>query len=100
MSNDLRQLNKREPRPTMILRLLTEAQAGVMCEVSIPDALEFRRDAYQLTKTEFAGILGLSLAHYGEVLSLKRTLSIKATRRAYAIGVPANVLLQPERAKA
>ena len=85
----------KERRSTMILRLLAEAEQGIKHTVSIPDALEFRRDQYGLTKSEFAGLLGLQLSHYGEVLKNKRGLGMTATRRAYAIGVPPEVLLQP-----
>ena len=79
----------------MILRLLTEAQIGKAVDVSVADALEFRRDQYGLTKTEFAAILGLGKGHYSEILSGKRQLPLNATKRAFAIGVPADVLLQP-----
>ena len=96
MTIDLVALNKKERRPTLILRLLSEAQAGKSCGVSIPDSLEFRRGQYELSKSEFAGILGLSAAHYSEVLSEKRKLPLMASKRAFAIGVPAEVLLQPE----
>ena len=88
-------LNTREPKPAMILRLLTEAQIGKAVDVSVADALEFRRDQYGLTKTEFAAILGIGKGHYSEVLSGKRRLPLEATKRAFAIGVPADVLLQP-----
>ena len=86
----------KEPKPTMILRLLAEAQAGKKARVSIPDALEFRRDQYGLTRTEFAALLGLGLNHYGEIINGKRGIGKTAMRRAYAIGVPAEVLLQPD----
>lgn len=85
----------REPKPARILRLLNEAQALKASDVSLADALEFRREAYDLTKAEFAAILGLSLNHYGEVLSGRRDIPKGAMRRAYAIGVPASALLQP-----
>jgi len=90
----LAQLNTREPKPAMILRLLAEAQAGVKCDVSIKDALEFRRDQYGLTRSEFGALLGMNKSHYSEVLTGKRRLPIGAVKRAYAIGVPADALLQ------
>ena len=80
----------------MILRLLAEAEAGKVCDVSISDALEFRRDQYGLTRSQFAALLGLGLNHYGEIISGKRGIGKTAMRRAYAIGVPAEVLLQPD----
>lgn len=92
----LAKLNKREPKPAMILRLLTEAQIGKAVDVSVADALEFRRDQYGLTQSEFAAILGLQKGHYSEIVSGKRRLPLDATKRAFAIGVPAEVLLQPE----
>lgn len=91
---ELKALNRREPKPAMILRLLAEAQNGVKCEVSLKDALDFRRDQYGLTSTEFAMLLGMSAAHYSEARSGRRKLPIGAVKRAYAIGVPADALLQ------
>lgn len=84
----------REPRPAMILRLLAEAQAGVKCEVSMVDALDFRREQYGLSWAEFGMLLGLSAQHMSEVKNGKRRLPIGALKRAYAIGVPADALLQ------
>lgn len=78
----------------MILRLLTEAQAGCKSLVSIRDALEYSRDQYGLTQAEYAALIGMRSTHYSEVLSGKRTLPIGAVKRAYAIGVPAVALLQ------
>lgn len=92
----LAELNKREPKPAMILRLLTEAQVGKAVDVSVAEALEFRRDQYGLTQGEFAAILGLNKGHYSEIAAGKRRLPIGATKRAFAIGVPAEVLLQPD----
>jgi antitoxin component HigA of HigAB toxin-antitoxin module len=80
----------------MILRLLTEAQIGKAVDVSVADALEFRRDQYGLTQSEFAAVLGMQKSHYSEVLSGKRRLPLEATKRAFAIGVPAEVLLQTD----
>ena len=85
----------KEPKPARILRLLTEAQAMRPHETTLAVALEFRREAYELSKSEFAAILGLSLAHYGEILNGHRDIPKGAMRRAYAIGVPAGALLQP-----
>lgn len=96
MTADLVALNKKERRPVMILRLLADAEAGKPCEVSIIDALEFRRDQYSLTKGEFASLLGLSAARYSDILAGRVSLGLVATKRAYAIGVPAEVLLQPK----
>lgn len=88
-------LNATEPRPSMILRLLAEAQVGKGCDVSIIDSLDFRRDQYGLTRAEFAAILGMTAAHFSEVMAGKRNLPLNARIRAFAVGVPADVLLQP-----
>lgn len=84
----------REPRPAMILRLLAQAQAGARCEVSMVDALDFRRVQYGLSWAEFGMLLGLSAQNMSEVKNGKRRLPIGALKRAYAIGVPADALLQ------
>lgn len=88
-------LNEKEPRPAMILRLLSEAQVGRASEVSITEALEFRREQYGLKAREFAAILGLTPQHYSEFANGRRNLPLNARIRAFAIGVPADVLLQP-----
>lgn len=88
-------LNSAEPRPAMILRLLSEAQVGKTCELSIIDALDFRRELYGLTRSEFAAILGMDPPHFSEVMAGKRNLPLNARIRAFALGVPAEVLLQP-----
>lgn len=91
---ELAALNTPEPKLVLLARLMTEA-IGKPRNVTVADALEFRRDAYGLTQAEFAALLLLGQSHYSEVIHGKRDLPIKATRRAYAIGVPASVLLAP-----
>ena len=61
----------------------------------LPDALEFRRDQYCLSAAEFSMVLGISRSHYSEVVHGVRDLPIKSVKRAFAIGVPAEVLLSP-----
>ena len=95
MHADLEALNKREPKHTLILRLLAEAETPKTGLPSVVDALEFRRDQYGLTHSEFAAVLGLAPGHYSEFINGKRELPPKAMKRARAIGVPADVLLQP-----
>lgn len=95
MHTDLEELNKREPKPLLILRLMAEAQTTRPDLPSVADAVEFRRDQYGLTRSEFAAVLGLSPGHYSEFVIGKRGLPIRAMRRAFAIGVPAEILLQP-----
>ena len=88
-----------ESKANRILRLISEAEKGKATDVTIPNALEFRRDQYGLNQTEFAAVLGLNGSHYSEIVRGKRSLPIEATRRAFAIGVPADVLLQPTKGK-
>jgi len=57
------------------------------------DAIEFRRDQYGLTATEFAGLLGLTPSHYSEFKNGKSKLSLKNIKRAVAIGVPLTALV-------
>lgn len=85
-----------ETKAKLILRLLAEAETGKKENVSIADALEFRREQYGLTRQEFCAVIGIAASHYSEVLSGKRSLPIKATKRAYFIGVPARTLLQSD----
>lgn len=94
MKKTLKELNTPESKAVIILRLLAEAQTVSKIGVSIVDALEFRREQYGLTKTEWAAVLGIGIPHYSEILSGKRALPIRATRRAFAVGVPAEVLLR------
>lgn len=94
-NTNLNALNVAEPRPAMILRLLTEAQVGKACDVSILDALDFRREQCGLKRSEFAAILGMTPTHFSEVMAGKRNLPLNARIRAFAVGVPAEVLLQP-----
>ena len=77
------------------IRCLKKEAAGVSCEISVGDALEFRRDCYDLTATEFAEILGLGASHYSEIIHGKRRLPLSALKRAHRIGVPVSVLLAP-----
>lgn len=94
MNEELKELNTPEPKPVIILRLLAEAKVGKKFEVSICDALEFRREQYGLTKNEWAAVLGISASHYSEFTNGKRSLPLSATKRAFAVGVPAELLLQ------
>jgi len=86
-------LNTPEPRDLLLARLHREAAAGVKCDASEAQALEFRRDQYGLTKTEFAVVLGIHLPHYSETIRGKRRLPVHAIERAMAIGVPVEPLI-------
>ena len=92
--NDLKKLNRREAKPVLIARLMTEA-CGKVHHISLTDALEFRRDQYELSAKDFAMLINLSQSHYSEVIHGLRDLPIKSVKRAFAIGVPAEVLLSP-----
>ena len=61
---------------------------------SIASALEFRRENFEWTAIKMAQKLGMQKSHYSEVIHGKRRLSINATKKAYALGVPASVLLR------
>lgn len=62
---------------------------------SVPVALEARRGLYGWTQAKMAAALGLRSSHYSEIIHGARGLPLNATRLAYAIGVPAAVLLAP-----
>lgn len=61
---------------------------------SIRVALNFRAEQMGWTSAEMARHLGMQRSHYGEVLNGIRSLPLRATKKAYALGVPASVLLQ------
>ena len=62
----------------------------------ITDALRFRQEQYAYTQKKMAQVLGLHQSHYSEILNGKRSLPYSAAIRAYEIGVPPKVLLQPK----
>lgn len=88
-------MTKPKTKAAIIRRLLKESK-GKVSYVSVAGALEYRRDQYGLSRQEFAAIIGLTASHYSEIINGKRRLPLSATIRAYAIGVPAPVLLQPD----
>lgn len=98
--SDLTKLNITEPKDALIRRLKRQANRVRKPKVSIIDALEFRREQYGLTATEFASILGFAQTHYSEFVNGKRRLPRAAMCRAFAIGVPAEVLLHPTATRA
>ena len=57
-------------------------------------ALEDFREALGLTQLEFAGLLRLHPGHYLEIVKGESQLPIRAVRRAYALGISADSLLQ------
>ncbi len=90
----LKALNTPESKEHLIGRLLVESR-GKPASVSVSTALEFRRQQYGLSCDEFAFILGVRPSHYNEVINGKREIPKAMMRRAFAIGVPADILLQP-----
>ena len=88
-------LNERESTASVMRRLRRDVRPRKH-KVSVADALEFRREAYDLTRVQFCELLGMRPSHYSEVVNGRTPLRIKATRRAFALGVPAEVLLQIE----
>lgn len=60
----------------------------------IIDALEFRRDQYNLTKREMAETLGIGYTHYIEIMKGTRELSLNGRINAARIGVPPKTLLE------
>lgn len=71
--------------------------------LSVSEAVEFRQREFGWTQTRMAEELGLTRGHYSEIMHGKRALPYTAACRAYALGVPAEVLLnlksiEPKRA--
>ncbi len=63
------------------------------------DALEFRRDQYGLSQSEWAYILGLSPSHYNDFIKGRRGLSLQVAAKAFEYGVPAEAIFQCKRDK-
>jgi transcriptional regulator with XRE-family HTH domain len=61
----------------------------------IAAALEANRAKRNWTQAQMAGALDMRPSHYSEIIHDKRSLPIKATRLAYALGVSAHILLAP-----
>ena len=62
--------------------------------VSIIDAVEFRREQYELTKRDWAALIGIGATHYGEFTRGKRNLTLKQAAKCFQFGVPAEHLFQ------
>lgn len=67
---------------------------------TISSALAFRQEAYGWTQARMAKALGMTSGHYNEVLKGKRKLPYAAACRAWKIGVPHTVLLDPKNQRA
>jgi transcriptional regulator with XRE-family HTH domain len=64
-----------------------------MSTTTIAEALEDTRKDLSWSKGDMATALGLQGSHYSEVLTGKRALPYRSACVAFAIGVPARVLL-------
>lgn len=64
--------------------------------VPLIDAIQFRQEQYGWNDTKMAAMLDMSKPHYSEFRHGKRGLPINSIRKAYAIGIPASVLLQEQ----
>ena len=60
------------------------------------DAIEFRRESYGWSKGKMAAMLDMTKGHYSEFIHGTRGLPVNSIRKAYAIGIPAQVLLQDD----
>ena len=58
------------------------------------DAVEFRREAYRLTKSEWSKVIGIIPSHYSEFTTGRRGLSPAQMARCFEFGVPAECLFQ------
>lgn len=56
-------------------------------------AIENHRKHFGFSQKQMAAVLGLDQSHYSEIVNGKRSLSLKALRRAAAVGVPISHLL-------
>lgn len=63
---------------------------------SLVGAEDFRREQYGWSDSKMAAMLDLSKSHYSEFKHGRRSLPINSIRKAYAIGIPAKVLLQED----
>lgn len=61
--------------------------------VSIQAAIKFRQDQNNWTDSQMAAMLDLEKSHFSEFKHGKRGLPVNSIRKAYAIGIPASVLL-------
>lgn len=86
-------MSDKESPSEVFARLILQADAGIQCIVSEADMLEFRRDQYGLTAQRWAMVLGISPAHYSEVVHGKRRISVSAIERAVAVGAAPEPLI-------
>ena len=73
-----------EPRPNVFIGTLNPRTHGKVVDYITRNSPK-----------EFGMLINLSPSHYSEVINGLRDLPIKSVKRAFAIGVPAEVLLSP-----
>ena len=61
---------------------------------SVVDAVEFRREQYLLTQSQWAKVIGTSASHYSEFTHGKRPLTLSQAAKCFEYGVPAECLFQ------
>ena len=82
-------INENQVMSKLLLKIASSTN-----DVSVGDALELRRKECGLSRRNFSYLLGLQEGNYSMVVNGKKQLSLNATKCAYAIGVPAAILLQ------
>lgn len=85
-----------EKRPNAFERALVAVRTAddqLLPTATLADALERKRREFGFTPGEFGVILGVGGKHYSELIRGTRSLSYKSARRAYALGVPAALIL-------
>lgn len=60
---------------------------------SVSEAIEFRQRELGWTQTRMAEALSLTTGHYSEIMHGKRGVPYRCACLAYALGVPAEILL-------
>lgn len=64
--------------------------------MTVGEALEAVRIKQKWSKATMARSLGMAPENYSSIINNNRPVGIKVARRAYALGVPADVLLAPK----
>ena len=95
MINDeeLKQLNVKELKQSIINRLTIEANNGIKSDVSAIEAVRFRMEQYGLNKKEFGGIIGISEYIFLDFLNGYIKMPKRAVVKCIAIGVSYKALL-------
>jgi len=83
---------KREQKQAEIARLMGLANSNGASQAQ-GGALEAKRKELGLKQCELAAIIGVSKHYYSDVKAGRRALHLSAIKRAYALGVGADVLL-------